>query len=584
MFKRCNTYGQHFNKKNSIWGRIPYLYLRKNTFYCRIETDKINGKRKFLRFSLHTTSYYEAREMVKNILDMDTLFMELKDLYDQLNHKYEFVSDDNTKELKPVETLDDNTNKELLKKLHTSFKKCYNIQLDSLIEYAHSKIDIYKDLVKLKPDSLYYQEEIRDAQCEKQKWKNRLSKLKEYKETFQKVEALIPQIQVFLSPAYHKNASEQINYQNIPQIPSTPTNMQNSLLAPSLPNIGKLIQDMALKKNNSQTRREQTLLESLLSEIGISVDDDYSKLYDADIITELGKIIQNRDLKGSVKAAHRRFLSDLISYASIRSGKYYTTDYIELLPIFKKTKKSETEPHLAYKENQLVMMFDPKYNFFKENPDIFWICLIGLYTGSRTRAACTPQFKDIVTIDGIICIDINLNHKIKRVKNDMTIRKVPVHPDLINLGFLDYIKRQKDKREADDDDFIFPRCQTKSGNFNGHLLERSFFEFLRELGIKKEKVRKQQDNTDINGNKHRKKSTSDGHDFHSFRKNANLALIDAHVDRTYINQIIGWEGRDVREISYSEHELIGINEVYKKLHYDFLRPAFAEWKKIMATK
>ena len=86
------------------------------------------------------------------------------------------------------------------------------------------------------------------------------------------------------------------------------------------------------------------------------------------------------------------------------------------------------------------------------------------------------------------------------------------------------------------------------------------------MGIKKEKVRKQQDNTDINGNKHRKKSTSDGHDFHSFRKNANLALIDAHVDGTYINQIIGWEGRDVREISYSEHELIRIKKVYKESH------------------
>ena len=42
MLKKCATSVLHFNKKNLILGHIPYLYLRKNIFYCRIKTHKVN--------------------------------------------------------------------------------------------------------------------------------------------------------------------------------------------------------------------------------------------------------------------------------------------------------------------------------------------------------------------------------------------------------------------------------------------------------------------------------------------------------------------------------------------------------------
>lgn len=38
----------------------PHLWLRNNVFYCRIELSRVGGKRRYLCYSLHTNSYYEA--------------------------------------------------------------------------------------------------------------------------------------------------------------------------------------------------------------------------------------------------------------------------------------------------------------------------------------------------------------------------------------------------------------------------------------------------------------------------------------------------------------------------------------------
>ena len=40
MVKKCDTSVIHFSKKNHILGRIPYLYLRKDMFYCRIDVQQ----------------------------------------------------------------------------------------------------------------------------------------------------------------------------------------------------------------------------------------------------------------------------------------------------------------------------------------------------------------------------------------------------------------------------------------------------------------------------------------------------------------------------------------------------------------
>lgn len=81
--------------------------------------------------------------------------------------------------------------------------------------------------------------------------------------------------------------------------------------------------------------------------------------------------------------------------------------------------------------------------------------MVSLFTGSRANAAITLQYDDIINEDGIDCIHFQENNGAKQLKNQAAERKVPIHHQLLDLGFLDYIKRKKSKLKASGTDFIF---------------------------------------------------------------------------------------------------------------------------------
>ncbi|MBQ2845052.1 MAG: hypothetical protein IJE79_03485 [Alphaproteobacteria bacterium] len=74
------------------------------------------------------------------------------------------------------------------------------------------------------------------------------------------------------------------------------------------------------------------------------------------------------------------------------------------------------------------------------------------------------------------------------------------------------------------------------------------------------------------------------YDFHSFRKNASIGMQDIGIPTSYINQIIGWEGRTTMEASYSNHALQQIHTQVKRFSYPYLQPHFDKWKQIMSKK
>lgn len=71
---------------------------------------------------------------------------------------------------------------------------------------------------------------------------------------------------------------------------------------------------------------------------------------------------------------------------------------------------------------------------------------------------------------------------------------------------------------------------------------------------------------------------------HSFRKNASLTLQSAGLINSIINAIIGWEGEETMEQSYSNYTITQINDELNKFSYDYLQTEFDKWKKVMKTK
>jgi len=69
-----------------------------------------------------------------------------------------------------------------------------------------------------------------------------------------------------------------------------------------------------------------------------------------------------------------------------------------------------------------------------------WVPWLLAYTGARLEEVCQSFVKDIRQNGGIWYLDINADNEGKALKNDGSVRKVPLHSTLIDEGFLDYVR------------------------------------------------------------------------------------------------------------------------------------------------
>ena len=71
-----------------------------------------------------------------------------------------------------------------------------------------------------------------------------------------------------------------------------------------------------------------------------------------------------------------------------------------------------------------------------------FIIRIATYQGMRLKEITQLRKEDIIKIDNIPCISINANED-KTTKTKKSIRTIPIHPKLIELGFLDFVKSKE---------------------------------------------------------------------------------------------------------------------------------------------
>uniref|UniRef100_A0A832M0W9 Site-specific integrase n=1 Tax=Oscillatoriales cyanobacterium SpSt-402 TaxID=2282168 RepID=A0A832M0W9_9CYAN len=81
-----------------------------------------------------------------------------------------------------------------------------------------------------------------------------------------------------------------------------------------------------------------------------------------------------------------------------------------------------------------------------DHPEKYWIPLIAMYQGMRLDEACQLHLEDILDVEGLPCFDIN-DAGDRNVKTRSSKRIVPIHPNLVELGLLDYV-RQRQELEA----------------------------------------------------------------------------------------------------------------------------------------
>ena len=108
----------------------------------------------------------------------------------------------------------------------------------------------------------------------------------------------------------------------------------------------------------------------------------------------------------------------------------------------------------------------------------YWVFLLGIFSGMRTNEMCQIRVIDIKKVDKIWFMFVEDSEETK-VKTENAIRKVPVHPQLIELGFIDYVgtlKKQKKGR-------VFWELTEDRDGFASHLSRHYNQRVLPNLGV-----------------------------------------------------------------------------------------------------
>ena len=215
-------------------------------------------------------------------------------------------------------------------------------------------------------------------------------------------------------------------------------------------------------------------------------------------------IVEVMKLKG-VKPQSRinvnKFLTRLTTFMNFGVSQGYIKENYILgmkIPIPKTEGRKKREP---FSPEDLVKILSPKTyldytidfgkttksrkpNVVKYQNSFYWAFLIGIFSGMRTNETAQLRIEDIIKKENVWMISIDETEG-KSVKTTSSIRKVPVHPTLISLGFIDYVKIIKSKGV----DRVFPELTKQRDGYSTKISQHYNEKFLPSVGVWKKQVK-----------------------------------------------------------------------------------------------
>jgi integrase len=278
---------------------------------------------------------------------------------------------------------------------------------------------------------------------------------------------------------------------------------------------------------------------------------------------------QNEDvarLGTKTRNDHLELYSRVFSYAVMHTNETSIQfDPFQGVRIIKSAKERKKKARKAFSRDQLRAIFSTPLHAKPDTsmPYRYWTPLLALFTGARRGELSSLHLEDIQQIDGIWIIDFNENTSKKRVKSVNGFRRTPIHPALVEYGFLNYVDQLRKRGETR----LFPDLKKWTdkelyGRAIGEWMNGSGTTrpgFLAKLGIK--------------GNKGE-------FVFHSFRHVTTTELRRSGADNLTIEQICGRsEGqKSVGQQSYTEDDLLTtLHQALSKLDFSIELEAVKAW-------
>jgi len=111
------------------------------------------------------------------------------------------------------------------------------------------------------------------------------------------------------------------------------------------------------------------------------------------------------------------------------------------------------------------------------HPYYYWIPLLLRYGAFRLNEACQMHVEDITVIDGIDCFLVRKMFDGQRIKNNSSIRVVPIHDELLKKGFISFVNSQKSGH-------LFPELPLVKGYYSNNA-SKWFARRRKKLGLGK---------------------------------------------------------------------------------------------------
>lgn len=187
-----------------------------------------------------------------------------------------------------------------------------------------------------------------------------------------------------------------------------------------------------------------------------------------------------------------KYLAALGSFAQwLLANEHITEDVMR--GMYLTLDKSERK-RLPYSPDQLAIIFgSPLFTGCKgerhehEPGDVrlddwrFWIPLIALFTGARLGEIAQLLTGDVREMSDIWCFHITREgSRLKSVKTPGSERVIPVHPELIRLGFLDYHAAMVRKSHKQ----LFPELKPDARGFYSGVPSKWFNGYFRAIDVK----------------------------------------------------------------------------------------------------
>ncbi len=178
-----------------------------------------------------------------------------------------------------------------------------------------------------------------------------------------------------------------------------------------------------------------------------------------------------------------------------------------------------TKRRRPWSEEELNTLFSQPLFALKELPRnkkaggwaAYWVPLIAVFSGARVSEICQLTTDDIDTNTSHPTIKIRSRSEDQRLKTINAERDIPIHPQLIELGFLNYVEQIKKGPVANS---LWPDLPKRSERSGGYF-SQWFGEFLKTLPL------------------------SDEVDFHSFRHTVRTQLVIKGASEIAIDRLLG---------------------------------------------